>query len=259
MVTHSGYYCLLLQLDECGVQRCLYVKRHEHSDHESEQSAALFVAGIPIKLEDCLDEVFGAFGSVEQVHARLTDLKSAANVPRNTSSVQVQLHPRRTSAVIVFSQQNTVSKVLAAAKKGALVAFATNNQATDQHPTGLRKYVEVQKARCPGNDKLEQELNSWMVAFEESEERKRRALEAAAADDGWTLVTRKAGRKRKNGEAMIYIYVDNDAVVSGWLCFVSTLVARLVYGYVDITFTGLLMQLLMGTLGPIAADLFLTF
>lgn len=135
--------------------------------------------------------------------------ESAANVPESTTSVQVQLHPRRTSAVIVFSEQNTVAKVLAAAKKGALVAFATSNQATDQHTTGLRKHVELHKARCPGNDKLEQELSSWMVAFEEAEERKRRALEAAAADDGWTVVTRKAGRKRKNGEAGIHTMMQS--------------------------------------------------
>lgn len=68
MVTHSGYYWLVLQLDGCAVQRRLYVKRHEHSNNEREQDTSLFVAGIPVKLEDCLDEVFGAFGNVEQVH-----------------------------------------------------------------------------------------------------------------------------------------------------------------------------------------------
>lgn len=67
MVAHSGYQCLLLELDGCDVQRRLYVKQHEHSETQSENSGALFVAGIPVKLENCLDEVFGAFGDVEQV------------------------------------------------------------------------------------------------------------------------------------------------------------------------------------------------
>lgn len=40
-----------------------------------------------------------------------------------------------------------------------------------------------------------------MEAYEAEEERKRTAAEQNAADDGWTVVTRKAGRKRKQGVA----------------------------------------------------------
>lgn len=113
-----------------------------------------------------------------------------------------------------------MTEVLAAAKKGAKVAYATNTQENHQHPTGLRKYVETHKAQYPGNDTLENQLNMWMVAFEEAEERKRLALEAAG-DDGWTVVTRKAGRKRKSGVPSMPIVFQNCRLhdVAARCCF----------------------------------------
>eukprot|EP00892_Ulva_mutabilis_P010579 jgi/Ulvmu1/7894/UM004_0126.1 len=181
MGASSGYQCLLLEIDGCTPHRHLYIKKHAsaEADHEPD-SPTLFVAGIPVKLAERLTDVFGAFGSVEQV----------------------KLHPRRTSAVVVFSKNEAVSKVLAAAKKGALVRFQINHDTPDKQSTGLRNHIDLHKAQYPGNEKLEQTLNSWMDAFEAAEEQRMRAAEAAAADDGWTVVTRKPGRKRKSGASV---------------------------------------------------------
>lgn len=64
---------------------------------------------------------------------------------------------------------------------------------------GLRAYVDAHKSAFPGNQKLKEELDTWMEAYEAEEERKRIAAQQSTADDGWTVVTRKAGRKRKQG------------------------------------------------------------
>lgn len=135
-------------------------------------------------------------------------------MPDFAYTIQVQLHPRRTSAVVVFALEKTVSNVLAAAKKGALVTFTTNM--SDQQATGLRKLVHLHKAQYPGNQKLELELNSWMEAFETAEAQRKRATEAAAADDGWTVVTRKPGRKRKSGMLALFIALLSGLRVSGF-------------------------------------------
>ena len=54
------------------------------------------------------------------------------------------------------------------------------------------------QSKFPGTANLQAQLNEWMENFELEEVRKA-AAEAAAADDGWTLVTNKAGRKRAKG------------------------------------------------------------
>ena len=76
--------------------------------------------------------------------------------------------------------------------------MSTKEDALEQ-PMGLRAYVEAHKSLFPGNEKLREELDAWMEEYEAEEERKRIAAQQAAADDGWTVVTRKAGRKRKQG------------------------------------------------------------
>lgn len=79
MASACGYQCLLVEIDGCSLHRRLYIKRHSKSetDHEPE-AAALFVAGIPFKLEECLEEVFGAFGAVKQVEYPSRRVKSCA-------------------------------------------------------------------------------------------------------------------------------------------------------------------------------------
>jgi hypothetical protein len=125
---------------------------------------------------------------------------------RPTSSVpllQVQLHPRQTSAVVVFAHAQGVKLALKAAHMGQVTA--AKDDASD-HSIGLRAYVDTHKSAFPGNQQLIQDLNAWMEAYEAEEERKRIAAQQSVEGDGWTVVTRKAGRKRKQGmQPMMYV------------------------------------------------------
>jgi Ribosomal RNA-processing protein 7 (RRP7) C-terminal domain len=120
-----------------------------------------------------------------------------AKKPDSRVILQIQLHPRKTSAVVVFRGKEGTKSALSVASKGSVVQ-AQALKAADEHAVGLRAYVEEHKSLYPGNEQLSRELDAWMEAFEEEEERKRQAAEQA--DDGWTVVTRKPGRKRKQGD-----------------------------------------------------------
>lgn len=55
------------------------------------------------------------------------------------------------------------------------------------------------QAQYPGTAALQEQLNTWTEDYEAAEEAKRLEAEKAQADDGWTVVTNKAGRKRASG------------------------------------------------------------
>ena len=51
-------------------------------------------------------------------------------------------------------------------------------------------WVEEHKAATPGNNALQKQLDSWTDAFEAADAARQEAVSKAAAEDGWTLVTR---------------------------------------------------------------------
>ena len=56
--------------------------------------------------------------------------------------------------------------------------------------------MEAHKALKPGNVELLSELDEWMEAFDQEEERRKAEALAAMADEGWTVVQRhKASRQ----------------------------------------------------------------
>jgi Ribosomal RNA-processing protein 7 (RRP7) C-terminal domain len=121
--------------------------------------------------------------------------------------MQVQVHPKHTSAVAVYKATSGADAALRAARKGTTVEFLLGPSPEAVGPTGLRKLVQEHKAQYPGNEVLLKHLNEWMAAFEEREAEKQREAEAPAADDGWTVVTRNGGRKRKQGLPMPDIHI----------------------------------------------------
>jgi hypothetical protein len=112
--------------------------------------------------------------------------------------LQVQLHPLGTSAIVVYHQQKTVEGVLKAARKGLVVEYAASAE-DGPRAVGLRARVEAHKSQYPGNTALQDSLNEWMEKFENAEELRRKAAEKATAGDGWTVVVKRAGRKRNLG------------------------------------------------------------
>lgn len=61
---------------------------------------------------------------------------------------------------------------------------------------GVRAWVGRHRARRPGHQKLQEQLDAWMEAWEAEEARKRREREAAAGGDGWTVVGGTKGRRK---------------------------------------------------------------
>ena len=61
---------------------------------------------------------------------------------------------------------------------------------------GVRAWVGRHRARRPGHQKLQEQLDAWMEAWEAEEARKRREREEAAGGDGWTVVGGTKGRKK---------------------------------------------------------------
>ena len=51
--------------------------------------------------------------------------------------------------------------------------------------------VEAHKAKTPGNTALQQRLDTWMEQWEVKDKQHHEAVAAAAADEGWTVVTRQ--------------------------------------------------------------------
>lgn len=51
-------------------------------------------------------------------------------------------------------------------------------------------WVRAHKALRPGNKVLQKELDAWVAAYEDEDERKQKEKTAAMAEDGWTVVVR---------------------------------------------------------------------
>jgi len=61
---------------------------------------------------------------------------------------------------------------------------------------GVRAWVGRHRARRPGHQKLQEQLDAWMEAWEAEEARKWREREEAAGGDGWTVVGGTKGRRK---------------------------------------------------------------
>lgn len=55
----------------------------------------------------------------------------------------------------------------------------------------LADWVEQHKAKTPGNRALQHQLDEWMEQWEASEKERHESVAAAAADEGWTVVTKQ--------------------------------------------------------------------
>ena len=115
--------------------------------------------------------------------------------------LQVQVHPKQTSALVVFDSTKPCHAALATCKQHTVLDFpiSEDDDDDDDEPAGLRAMVHAHKSQFPGNQVLQKQLDAWMAAYEDAETKKRQEAESAAAEDGWTVVTKRAGRKRKHG------------------------------------------------------------
>lgn len=168
----TSYSVLKLHLRGSSDQtRYLYLKPHTGSD-ALPKDRAIFVAGLPAQLgESSLLALFSRFGAVERV----------------------AVHPSRSGAVVLYEEAAGSSQAIKSARAGKAVRVDVTEPQT---PFGLKCWVEAHKALKPGNAELLSELDEWMEAFDQEEERRKAEALAAMADEGWTVVQRHKGRKK---------------------------------------------------------------
>eukprot|EP00884_Botryococcus_braunii_P005946 jgi/Botrbrau1/15352/Bobra.0289s0007.1 len=158
------------------VERLLYI-RPFHLEHTDEKGRTLSVAGVPVFLQPpdtVLEGLFAGCGAVDRVFT----------------------HPRQTTALVVFAEASGCQKALITAKEGHVMQLTLP---PPDRPCGLRGWVEEHKAVFPGNEVLKEKLDAWTVAYE-AEEARRKA--ETSADEGWTVVERKPGRKKSKGDGI---------------------------------------------------------
>ncbi|KAG6544578.1 hypothetical protein Mapa_014000 [Marchantia paleacea] len=62
--------------------------------------------------------------------------------------------------------------------------------------TGMKKWLADYRAKRPGLDVLQKEVDDFMADFDAKEEKARLEKMAAAEEEGWTLVVGNKGRKK---------------------------------------------------------------
>lgn len=173
-MVRENYRALGLRLDKRNpLLRYLYLKPHKGGTDGVPKERSLFVAGLPLKVgkQQQLVALFSVFGKVENC----------------------AVHPSKRSAIVVFESEARRDVVLSAAAAGQIVEYFIPETTG---PTGLKEWLNEYKAQRPGNLKLQQQIDEWMINFEEEQEKQKRAREAELAEDGWTVVKRRKGGKK---------------------------------------------------------------
>lgn len=70
---------------------------------------------------------------------------------------------------------------------------------------GMKKWIAEYRAKRPGLHVLQEQIDDFMAEFDAREEQAKRDREAAAAEDGWTVVVNKGGRKKNTDESGISV------------------------------------------------------
>ncbi|KAG2496503.1 hypothetical protein HYH03_005328 [Edaphochlamys debaryana] len=183
--------------------RYLAVKRHEQAHGVG---AALFVSGLPQgATEEVLKELFECFGPVSQA----------------------VLHPLKRSGIVVFGSEAGRLASLKYASRGQVLEYAgpaprlpggggeegEEGEGGEEAntPIGLKVWVAEHKAARPGNEVLQAQIDDWMDAFDEEQERRARERQAAMGEDGWTVVVRAKGRKRTREEGGVTVQTGGAA------------------------------------------------
>ena len=155
----------------------------------ADEGVALFVAAVPPRWTAAhLSELLSThFGAVEDV-----------------SLVTLDAAPDVAGALARFERAESAAAALNAARRGAApldppASLAPASSGGGAPPaTGLERWVrEFRDARRGGPDAVRADIDAWFEAHEREEARKaREAREAASADDGWTVVEAKRGRRK---------------------------------------------------------------
>eukprot|EP00195_Chlamydomonas_chlamydogama_P016605 CAMPEP_0202911018 /NCGR_PEP_ID=MMETSP1392-20130828/53771_1 /ASSEMBLY_ACC=CAM_ASM_000868 /TAXON_ID=225041 /ORGANISM="Chlamydomonas chlamydogama, Strain SAG 11-48b" /LENGTH=153 /DNA_ID=CAMNT_0049601367 /DNA_START=163 /DNA_END=620 /DNA_ORIENTATION=- len=126
------------------------IKPHQHADSDQYQGTAAFITGLPLGFNEAVvTDVFSCFGEV----------------------TQVVLHRTKRSGMVVFAEPSCRDLALKTAVSGQVVEYFPPEE--EEGATGVKAWVRHHKALRPGHEALQKQLDAWVAAHEEEEERKR--------------------------------------------------------------------------------------
>ena len=86
---------------------------------------------------------------------------------------------------------------------------------SDGGGAGVRAWVGSHRSQRPGHERLQEQLDTWMEAWEAEEALKRQERESAAGGDGWTVVGGGKGRKKTRDDRGTAVGAVSAALVEG--------------------------------------------
>eukprot|EP00878_Enallax_costatus_P032670 GHUV01035920.1.p1 GENE.GHUV01035920.1~~GHUV01035920.1.p1 ORF type:complete len:166 (+),score=35.05 GHUV01035920.1:268-765(+) len=118
----------------------VFIKHHVGHDSDSEVANALYVTGLPLGLDEVsLEGIFAVFGEV----------------------ANVVVHPTKRSAALVYDDSSNVTKALSHAASGQIIECPLP---LPEGPLGLKAWVAQHKARRPGNQQLQKQVQGCLGA-----------------------------------------------------------------------------------------------
>lgn len=114
---------------------------------------------------------------------------SAAQVKKKKKNAGVDVPKARKNV----SERGKQKKVAAQEERKDIIEI----QITESDPLlGMRKWLSEYHSKRPGFHVLQQQIDDYIADFEAQEEKARQEREAAAAEEGWTVVEHHKGRKK---------------------------------------------------------------
>jgi ribosomal RNA-processing protein 7 len=175
--------------DGCAFQRFVYFRQHwNKGEARDEPSRTIFATNLPEGTTEAdVEQLFGTCGDVESVVFG-THRAAAGGAAAATHFAHISFGDARSVArALAMPEAPPPDGGGAAPGGGGLLAPGSG-------PHGLAKYLDEYHAARPDEAVLQQEVDSFMAAFEAKEEeaaRRRAAAEAAADADGFTMVSSK--------------------------------------------------------------------
>lgn len=152
----------------------LFMKEHSlrHKEEDKPPGLTLFVLNIPPFItEKYMKQAFSVFGKV--VSVKFQEKERSENRPQSGFN----------NGYVVFSKRPELLKCL----EGSSISLANI-----PIKTGLSEYVEEYNNSILNPDKLQNEINAYMIKLDKTEQKKRKSeAETEVDDEGWTVVTKK--------------------------------------------------------------------
>jgi len=191
--TIQGFRCLETKFKEdCSAGHMLFFKEHSvRNSHESKPlGQTLFVVNVPpYCTQHSLLRMFSEAGSVKKVFFQ-----------EKPSSGEKEKHDKsffKTNVVKGFKVGYVIFKQPGSLKKAMTMTWSTKFNCTEEQPvkTGIDKWVNNYETKFIESKLLQKTVDEFMRLYDKSkdkEEKKLKAKEGVADEDGWITVTKNS-------------------------------------------------------------------